>query len=215
MFIFDKLWILILIIILIILYLIINYSAEKRSWAGGNEEPKVIKWSNTRPDDESEIIKNVEFIEGNLEFPEKVELTKLKKYARKNKLSFEKLLYLRESVLLSSGSENLKTKLGKIKTDKQDKENLIKWLRQKYPSLVFQTQDQLILFDEPTSINVNGAESLIKWIEIETCTLTKIPFTFKNISEKSERIVQKYGPGAMIFKYGFVKNIHLPNVLIL
>ena len=132
-------------------------------------------------------------------------------------------------------SENQKSMNIILKNADDFEKNLINWIKVKYPSIKFKTQEQLveeqtklygkpfatpdILFDEPILITVSDNKSeitqLIKWIDAKNYTLMHIPFIMNSLKNQSEKYLQHFGPGAFAFHYGINKNINIPNILIL
>lgn len=115
-------------------------------------------------------------------------------------------------------------------------EILIGWIRKNFPKIKFKTQNELakeqkemygrplvtpdILFDEPILFKISNPdgsqyEQLVRWIDAKNYTLVNLPFIIQSITRQSEKYNNQFGPGALIFNYGFVDNIKVPNTAIL
>lgn len=80
------------------------------------------------------------------------------------------------------------------------------------------TPDILLL--EPTLFEITNPDGsqfqqLIKWIDAKNYTLVNIPFIINSINKQAERYNTQYGPGALIFKYGYTEGITIPQTTIL
>lgn len=58
-------------------------------------------------------------------------------------------------------------------------------------------------------------DRLIRWIDAKNFTLIKAPFIVHHIEKQAEKYNQHFGPGALVFHYGYTDNIIIPNTLIL
>jgi hypothetical protein len=67
------------------------------------------------------------------------------------------------------------------------------------------------LLEEP--IEING--HLIYWIDAKNYLLTNVPFIVDSLTKKSAKYVEHFGPGALIFHYGFVDSVKIPDVVLL
>lgn len=122
-----------------------------------------------------------------------------------------------------------------LKKSNEFEEILIDWLKKKYPKISFQTQQELytkqkekykkaiatpdILFDEPVIFKISGPNweqtQLIRWLDAKNYTLFNVDFLVKHIRHQSEKYNNLYGPGALVFRYGYTERIQFQNTIIL
>jgi hypothetical protein len=72
-----------------------------------------------------------------------------------------------------------------------------------------------ILFKIPIKIIVNNNEYLIHWMDAKMFCLTKTKFIFSKTVKQAEKYNKKFGPGALVFRYGFDVSIKIPETLLL
>lgn len=115
-------------------------------------------------------------------------------------------------------------------------EELIKWFKDKYPKIQFKTQNELkeeqtaqfgrpmitpdILFLEPVLFKITNPDGtqfdqLIRWIDAKNFTLVDIPITIRSVKKQADKYFNKFGPGALVFNYGFTEGISILNTTIL
>ena len=112
---------------------------------------------------------------------------------------------------------------------------LIKWLRENYPEIHFKSQEELVaeqirqygravatpdvLFDEPIIFTIrdgkNEYQTPVRWLDAKNFTLIKAPFIIKHIEKQVDRYNKYYGPGALVFHYGFTQHLQFPGAIIL
>lgn len=74
-----------------------------------------------------------------------------------------------------------------------------------------------ILFDSDTIILVNDLEHKIRWLDAKNyiCMGHVVPFIMKSLTTQAEKYTKMFGPGAFVFRYGFVSDVNINNTLLL
>ena len=74
-----------------------------------------------------------------------------------------------------------------------------------------------ILFEQPVTININGINKKIKWIDAKNFIFigTYMPFMYKKIINQAKKYYTEFGQGAFVFRYGFVDGINIDGAYLL
>jgi hypothetical protein len=74
-----------------------------------------------------------------------------------------------------------------------------------------------ILFEQPVTINVNGTNKKIKWMDAKNFIFmgTYTPFMYKKIVNQAKKYYTEFGQGAFVFRYGFVDHVHINGAYLL
>ncbi|XWV24738.1 hypothetical protein QJ856_gp1045 [Tupanvirus deep ocean] len=72
-----------------------------------------------------------------------------------------------------------------------------------------------ILFDENITLELNGIEYQVRWLDAKNYVLTNTPFIMKSLRKQAEKYNNAFGMGAFVFHYGFDSSIQIPGVIML
>lgn len=68
-----------------------------------------------------------------------------------------------------------------------------------------------ILFDEPITINLDGTDYKIRWMDAKNYLLTNTPFILKSLKKQAQKYNSIFGMGAFVFHYGIDSSVTVPN----
>lgn len=102
--------------------------------------------------------------------------------------------------------------------------SVVEYFREK--GFVFRTEEDIrrdqdynvtpdILFDNPITIRLDNTDYPVHWIDAKNYTLVNTRYIVKGAKKQAAKYNSIFGPGAMIFRYGFDKSIQIPSTLIL
>lgn len=72
-----------------------------------------------------------------------------------------------------------------------------------------------ILFDDPITLEVDGDNYQIRWMDAKNYMLIDVPFIIKSLNKQSAKYNAIYGLGAFVFHYGFDTSIKIPGAILL
>ena len=74
-----------------------------------------------------------------------------------------------------------------------------------------------ILFDSDVIIEVGGIEHRVKWLDAKNYIFMghMTPFILESLKKQADKYGKMFGPGAFVFRYGFVADISIDHVLLL
>jgi len=74
-----------------------------------------------------------------------------------------------------------------------------------------------ILFDQPVTININGTNHQIRWLDAKNFVFMGpyMPHLYKKIISQAKKYNEVFGPGAFIFRYGVVDGIQIDGAYLL
>lgn len=72
-----------------------------------------------------------------------------------------------------------------------------------------------ILFDKPITLELDGKEYLIRWMDAKNYILADVPFVIKSLNKQAAKYYDVFGMGAFVFHYGIDASIKIKNTIIL
>ena len=74
-----------------------------------------------------------------------------------------------------------------------------------------------ILFDEPVTIIINESEHKIRWLDAKNYIFMgpNVPFILESIKKQAKKYNDIFGPGAFIFRYGFISGVQIEGAYLL
>ena len=74
-----------------------------------------------------------------------------------------------------------------------------------------------ILFDQPVILNIDGKNHPIRWLDAKNFVFLGeyVPSLYKKIVQQAKKYNDVFGPGAFIFRYGFVSGVQIDGTYLL